>query len=461
MRLSFRLALFVGLGCVAALAQQVTDSSGAAELLNELPPCAQGCLLTAVSQSPCAPGNQTCLCTNAPLQNSVTACVSASCTIKEALFTKNLTETNCHAPVRDKADLYNNISIIFGVLSGFFVLLRLAFKLFIIKTDLGLDDWAVLVTVLVGIPSTVINVHGVSPNGLGKDIWTLHADQITNFGKFFYILEILYFTQVSLVKLSLLFFYMRIFPGRGIRRLLWGTVVFNCLFGLSFSLVAVFQCQPIAFYWEKWDELHEGTCFDINAMGWSNAAISIALDMWMLAIPLWQLKSLKLHWKKKIGVAAMFIVGTLSTNISFSYSVTIVSVLRLQSLVLFAESHNPTWDNFDVANWSTIEINTGIICACMPSLRLLLVRLFPKVLGGSTDARSQYHMSGADPNRNNTRAGTKNSNQSQRDGGILYSKSYTVEYQKDHDEASLVRMDDLGAKGVVSTTSSRLSNGSF
>ncbi|KAK8086119.1 CFEM domain-containing protein [Apiospora phragmitis] len=410
MRLSFEFVLFVGLACAAAQAQQASGSSGATALLAELPLCARKCLLTAVAQSPCAPGNQTCLCTNAPLQDSVTACVSTSCTIKEALFTKKLTEMNCHAPVRDKGEPYKNISITFGTLSGFFVLLRLVFKLFIIKIGLGLDDWAVLATVLAGIPSTVINVHGVLPNGLGKDIWTLRDDQITNFGKFFYILEILYFFQVSL-------------------------------------------CQPIPFYWEKWDGLHEGTCFDINAMGWSNAAISIVLDIWMLAIPLWQLRALKLHWKKKIGVAAMFIVGTF---------VTIVSILRLQSLVSFAESHNPTWDQFDVANWSTIEINTGIICACMPSLRLLLVKLFPRVLGGSTNARSQYYMSGADHNRNNTRSGKRNPNLSQsRDGGILYSKSYTVEYQKDQDEASLVRMDNLGPKGVVSTTSSRHSNSSF
>ena len=234
-----------------------------------------------------------------------------SCSIKEALFTKNLTATNCHAPVRDKSGMYNTISITFGVLSGFFVLLRLVYKLFILKTDVGMDDWAILATLMAGIPSTVINSHGVVPNGLGKDVWTLGDDQITNFGYWFYILEILYFFQISLVKLSLLFFYMRIFPGRDIRRLLWATVVFNCLFGLSFSIVAIFQCSPIPFYWEKWDGLHQGTCFNINTMGWTNAAISIALDGWMLAIPLWQLRTLKLHWKKKIGVAAMFMVGTL------------------------------------------------------------------------------------------------------------------------------------------------------
>ncbi len=50
----------------------------------------------------------------------------------------------------------------------------------------------------------------------------------------------------------------------------------------------------------------------------------------------------------------------------------------------FANSTNPTWDDWDVSNWSTIELNVGIICACMPALRLLLVRLFPRIMGSST-----------------------------------------------------------------------------
>ena len=46
-------------------------------------------------------------------------------------------------------------------------------------------------------------------------------------------------------------------------------------------------------------------------------------------------------------------------------SVTVVSILRLRSLVTF-ESHstNPTWEYLEVSKWSTIEINVGIICTC-------------------------------------------------------------------------------------------------
>jgi hypothetical protein len=44
---------------------------------------------------------------------------------------------------------------------------------------------------------------------------------------------------------------------------------------------------------------------------WANAASSIVLDLWMLVLPLSQLRVLQLHWKKKVGVALMFSVGVL------------------------------------------------------------------------------------------------------------------------------------------------------
>jgi hypothetical protein len=66
-----------------------------------------------------------------------------------------------------------------------------------------------------------------------------------------------------------------------------------------------------------------------------------------------------------------------------------VSIIRLQFLVDLGSSTNPTFDQTDVSIWSTVEINVGIICTCMPSLRLFLVRLFP-VLGGSSHNTRGY-----------------------------------------------------------------------
>jgi hypothetical protein len=226
------------------------------------------------------------------------------------LVTKNFTQTACGAPIRDKSRLYNNISTVLACICGAAVALRLSSKWFL-HAEFGLDDYFIAITFAVGIPMSVLTVHGFTSNGLGRDIWTIPFDQIPNFIRVFYIMEIFYFAEVALLKLSLLFFYLRIFPRPSIRKLIWGAIAINILSGVLFIFIGIFQCRPISFYWEGWDGEHQGKCFDVNVMGWVNAVISILLDGWMLAVAISQIVHLNLHWKKKVGVALMFIVGTL------------------------------------------------------------------------------------------------------------------------------------------------------
>ncbi len=381
---------------------------------------------------------------------------------------------------RSRGETYDTISIAMAIISSSVVVSRLAFKL-LVTHNLAPDDYVILALIVVAAPSVIITHYGTTPNGLGRDIWTLSPDTITNFLFYFFIMAVLYFIQVTLVKLCLLLFYLRIFPGPGVRRLLWGTIVFTILFGVVFFFVAIFQCSPMSFFWTHWDGEHEGKCMNINAIAWANAGISIALDFWMLAIPLAQLKALNLQWKKKIGVALMFIVGTLYVYplsslfplAAFSdlclflpSSVTVMSIVRLQALVTFAQSSNPTWDNYPVSLWSTIEINVGIICTCMPTLRLMLVRAFP-VLGGSTNYGRGYYPSGngkalSSGGRASRPRTHDNLTSSSKVGishpgstigepstgkslGILRQQSFAVKY--DDDEASLVHMQHLDRRG--------------
>lgn len=138
---------------------------------------------------------------------------------------------------------------------------------------------------------------------------------------------------------------------------------------------------------------------------------------------------------------------------SYFDSVTVMSILRLQSLVIFAGNANATWEFYDVTMWSNIEISVGIMCSCLPTLRLLLVRLFP-ILGGTTrrfnSSMGPYGAdgrSGPSAARGNTahivtidRAGTS----PDREGaaGIVLQKTYNVQYS-DNDEISLVGMNEM------------------
>ncbi|KAG6000092.1 hypothetical protein E4U21_005856 [Claviceps maximensis] len=344
-----------------------------------LPKCAISCLLPIVASSPCVAADLTCVCSNKKVQSDMTSCVAQACSIKEVLNAKNITSASCGVPIRSESQKYVVISNTFGVVTSLFVVQRFSYKVWA-DLGLGLDDWFTLVTLVSGLPSTVLNAEALTPNGIGRDVWTLKPTQITNFYKSFFVMEILYFFQVASLKLALLFFYIRIFPAVTVQRLLWGTIAFTALYGLVFIFVASLQCRPVQYFWHKWDGEHAGSCLNVNGLAWSNAVISIALDCWMLAIPLWQLASLHLSLKRKIGVGMMFCVGTF---------ITVFSTLRLRSLVKFGlNTTNPTWDFFDVGLWSTIEINVGIICTCMPTVRLFLVRLFPRRLGTTQSCRA-------------------------------------------------------------------------
>ena len=50
----------------------------------------------------------------------------------------------------------------------------------------------------------------------------------------------------------------------------------------------------------------------------------------------------------------------------------------------FSNTKNPTWDNVPVGYWSTVEVDVGVICACLPAIRSLLRRALPSVFGGTS-----------------------------------------------------------------------------
>lgn len=169
--------------------------------------------------------------------------------------------------------------------------------------------------------------------GLGKDIWTVPFDNITAILKIYYFDEDLYLTALPLVKISILIFYLRIFPQTWFRYACFATMTACVGYGIAFLLVSVFQCQPIALAWDHWDGEHLGKCNDINAQGWTSAALNVVLDVVVLVLPMPVIAKLELNKRKKALVLLMFSTGFL---------VTIISIIRLQVLVHFGGTTNFT-----------------------------------------------------------------------------------------------------------------------
>jgi hypothetical protein len=125
-----------------------------------------------------------------------------------------------------------------------------------------------------------------------------------------YICEVLYLLTIGLVKLSVIFFYLRIFPKKSFRTLCWLMIGFCTSSMLAFALVTIFQCRPISFAWDT-GATREGNCIDYNAAAWANAGVNILQDILIVVLPINELRALQLGRTKKIGVYAMFGVGGL------------------------------------------------------------------------------------------------------------------------------------------------------
>lgn len=219
--------------------------------------------------------------------------------------------TACGAPVRNREREYITMALAFCVPANLLILLRIMFKLYE-ANSFQADDYMISATLVSGVLGAVVNICGVVANGLGRDIWTIEFGQITNFAKFFYIMTILYTLTLNLLKLSMLVFFLRLFPSSVCPRahkVTMMTTVFTALFTFALLIVGLFPCSPVNFFWRGWDGEHSGSCVNMQAVAWSYAIIGILLDIWMLAIPLSQVRSLKLSPLKMLGVGLMFLAG--------------------------------------------------------------------------------------------------------------------------------------------------------
>ncbi|KAL0935655.1 CFEM domain-containing protein [Colletotrichum truncatum] len=219
-------------------------------------------------------------------------------------------------------------------------------------------------------------------------MWTLTPEQITNYYRGFYIVQIFYHCSVFLIKASIIFTFIRIFTGEKIRAILVGTQVFNLMLGISFTLVGIFQCRPISLSWTLWrrDPNRQGSCLNIVLVGTIHGAIQVALDIWMLVLPGTQVMGLNMQKRKKFAVLFLFSLGLF---------LTIVSGIRLKSLIQFrAGTHNFTVDTLPIVIWSDIELCAGVFTACIPTTRQFFCKFVFRKAGKVTSFLSSEKTEG-------------------------------------------------------------------
>ncbi|KIW20771.1 hypothetical protein PV08_01349 [Exophiala spinifera] len=269
----------------------------------------------------------------------------------------------CGAPVRDDSTKLNVISGLFAALMLLCVGLRTVTRIPPFRVPFGWDDGLILVATACALYISLDNFV-MTHHGFARDNYTIPPHEIETILKLFYTAEIIYCISVAMTKLSILAFYLRIFTEKKFKRatyILMGVVSATLLAVLPAN---IFQCTPISFMWTGWTGETKGHCINILSLTKVACTINILQDIAVILLPIPFLLRLSLSRKKKVQIVSMFSVGLF---------VTIASIIR----------------DFVAASYmSVLEADVGVICACMPALKLLLRRVAPGIFGSTVDQSS-------------------------------------------------------------------------
>jgi hypothetical protein len=111
-------------------------------------------------------------------------------------------------------------------------------------------------------------------------------------------------------RMSILFFYLRIFNASEFRHVGYAAISSNIAIGVGFTLVDSFQCRPVSYFWNQWDGEHKGSCLSISTIAWAHSILNIILDLVTLGMAVWMVIRLKMMAKKKAAVIGMFVLGS-------------------------------------------------------------------------------------------------------------------------------------------------------
>lgn len=167
--------------------------------------------------------------------------------------------------------------------------------------------------------------------GLGHHWWDLSPD--TDASKamlLFFIGEANYFVAVALIKLSILFIYLRLSSNNFFRVFIYimmGVIVST---GIAFFVACLLQCTPMN---KVWQPMVEGYCYNPTHLFFANAGIDLVQDLIIYLMPVHMLWKLKLPTKQRLGLIFIFIVGGF---------VVITGAIRIKSLTFATVSADPT-----------------------------------------------------------------------------------------------------------------------
>jgi len=162
------------------------------------------------------------------------------------------------------------------------------------------------------------------------------------------------------------------------------------IFGVGSLVAFVFRCVP---FHKQWYPATPGSCINLNAYLYANAAIMIVNDIVLYVLPILIVRDVQLSKSKAAAMNFLFAMG---------FIVVVASVLRLYYLERWLDASDDgfcTWLVFGTVLvamltyisdylgvlliWCTVENHLAIIIMCLPAVKSVMIAFAPSLAGVS------------------------------------------------------------------------------
>jgi fucose permease len=277
-------------------------------------------------------------------------------------------------------------------------------RFFVVKKP-GWDDYTMIMAWVLAFGASLSIILGTT-RGLGRHQDHIPEDWLEPMRKSSYAFSVLYNPALMATKTSILLFYLGLSETQKIFR--WATIstlaVVNAG-GLALTILNIVQCRPVSAAWAS-PVPASAHCTNIVTIYLSSAPLNIITDLAILFLPMPILTSMRLPRKQKIILVITF---------GFGIFVAIVDVVRIaylqdaQRATLVAAQADRTESGTNQRNtsdfswyaslsfmWSTVEINLGIMCGCVPAMKPLVRRFLPSWVIDHTTSRGNSGTTASD-----------------------------------------------------------------
>ncbi|KAL4901153.1 hypothetical protein BDW74DRAFT_160449 [Aspergillus multicolor] len=230
--------------------------------------------------------------------------------------------------------------------------------------SVGIDDWAILISLMFLFSDAAIHLTMVH-YGMGLHAQTQSAHNLVMIAKLLMTFECTYSVTIGLIKIAILLLYSRLFPTRAFRIAVYILGGIAIAWSIAIVCVSIFQCTPIA---RTWDSSIPGTCINLKGMFIGNAVPNIITDIAILSLPVRVVWKLQAPLANRLSVIGLFMLGSF---------VVFCSIYRFTTLFEF-DATNTSGTIGSSCTWSVIECAIGIVSACMPTLRPLVMMVSSK-----------------------------------------------------------------------------------